>query len=231
MTTKFTRPLLAFLLLPLVVAACWSFFDLLLRLGKSVSDASVPFWLGLAGYFLFQAIFFRPIRTYVFGHELTHALVGILSGARLKSFKVTAHGGSVSLTKSNEWIALAPYFVPLYTLFIIAGYRLAGHFWSLEAYYPVFLFAAGFSLSFHIGLTHFALAQGQSDLKKFGTFYSGVIIALISCLIMTGILKLLFPQHVGIRDFFTDSAHRIAEMSTFIYHKGCTLWASFRSTR
>lgn len=228
---KYLRLIMAFLLLPVTAAVAWSFFDLLLKLGASVSTVSLPFWLGLAGYFLFQVIFFRPIRTYVFGHELTHALMGLLSGARLKGFKVSAAGGSVVLTKSTVWIALAPYFIPIYTLLLVAAYRVAGHFWPLEPYYPYFLFAAGFTLSFHFSLTHFAVAQGQSDLKQFGVFFSGVIIILISCLLMAGLLKLIFPQYVSCREFLYGIWRHVAAIGTFIYTQGAHTWAVSRSTK
>jgi hypothetical protein len=228
---KYLRFILAFCLLPVVAAVGWSFFDLLMQLGKSVSAASLPFWLGLVSYFIFQVVFFRPIRTYVFGHELTHALVGLLSFARLKSFKVSSRGGSVTLTKTNVWIALAPYFVPLYTLLLIGCYRLGNCFWPLNAYYPYFLFAAGFTLSFHFGLTNFALAQGQSDLKQFGTFFSGVLIVLINCLLVAGILKLLFPQHVGLKYFCFESVHKTAVVAKFVYAKGYTLCSFSRSMK
>lgn len=228
---KYLRPLLALCLVPVVIAVGWGFFDLLIRLGKSVSEVSLPFWLGLASYFIFQVVFFRPIRTYVFGHELTHALVGVLTGARLKSFKVSSRGGSVVLTKSSVWIALAPYFVPLYTLLLIGAYRTGCYFWPLGTYYPVFLFAAGFSLSFHFGLTHFALAQGQSDLKQFGTFFSGVFIILINCLLMAGILKLIFPHQVGLKDFWFDCWDKMMLIAQFLYAKGYALWSICRSTK
>ena len=58
------------------------------------------------------------MRTYVFGHELTHALASLAMGGDVLSFKVSKRGGSVSMTKTNFFVALAPYCIPIYTLFI-----------------------------------------------------------------------------------------------------------------
>ena len=92
------------LLLVLVYDFVWLFFSFA---GKTNSNI-VPFWIGIAFYFLFQVIFFKPMSTYVFGHELTHAFAGLLSGAKIKKFKVSSNKGSVTLTKDNVFITLAP---------------------------------------------------------------------------------------------------------------------------
>ena len=39
---------------------------------RGVPEGSFYFFMGLLGYFVMEWAFFRPIRTYVFGHELTH---------------------------------------------------------------------------------------------------------------------------------------------------------------
>jgi hypothetical protein len=225
--TKYIRTGIGLLLLLPACALVWNLFGLFLGLGKNISNAVVPFWLGLAAYFVFQTVFFRPVRTYVFGHELTHALAGILSGARLKSFKVSASGGSVVLTKTNVWIALAPYFLPIYTVALIALYRISGQFWPSEAWHPYFLFVAGFSLSFHFGLTHYALQQGQSDLKQFGTFYSMVVILLVSCLVLAGVMKLIFPDEINLRRYLRQSGQSTVSTGRVLYYQGNKVWSSF----
>ena len=228
---KYVRPVLAALLIPLALALVWNFYCQVVDMGRSVTVSALPFWLGLGSYFIFQIVFFRPIKTYVFGHELTHALVGILSGARLKSFKVSSSGGSVVLTKTNVWITLAPYFIPLYTMLLIGVYWPCSRFWHLEAYYPYFLFAAGFSLSFHFSLTHYALAQGQSDLKQFGKFFSMVFIILVSVLVLTVLLKLLFPQEIQLLAFFKQSGLTTVAIWRALFVEVKKLWLFFRSMK
>ncbi len=213
---KYLRMFLGVLLLPPAAAMAWQFFDLSAGLGSAASGDVIPFWLGLAGYFVFQAVFFRPIKTYVFGHELTHAVVGLLSGARLRSFKVGSAGGSVVLTKTSVWIALAPYFVPLYTLALIVFYAFASQFWPVAAVHSYYLFLAGFTLAFHLALTHYALLQGQSDLKQFGVFFSSVVILIINCVMLTLVLKLLFPGGVNLERYIFTTFEKMVTILNYV---------------
>jgi hypothetical protein len=227
----FARSFVAVCLLPLVLALVWEFFRLAAGLARHSTDGVVPFWIGLAAYMIFQVLFARPLRTYVFGHELTHAVVGILSGARLKSFRVSAAGGSVVLTKTSVWIALAPYFLPIYTLAVMLLFWVGSQFWNISLLYPYFLFAAGFSLSFHYGLTSFALSQEQTDLKEYGVLFSGVMIFLLQFLVTALLLKILFPETVNLRAYLVDSARRTVDIVTWLSVQGRHLWESFPKTK
>jgi len=229
--TSFARFLSAVLLLPLSVALAWSFSRLLLGLAGRVDINVLPFWVGLAGYFIFQALVSRPVKVYVFGHELTHALVGIISGARLKSFKVSSNGGSVVLTKTNVLITLAPYFIPLYTVFLIILYAIGVKFWNFAQYHSYFLFLAGFSLSFHFSLTHFALKQGQRDMQMYGLFFSAVFIAIVNLILLPLILKLVFPQAVNLKQFFLSGYNDTIVIWKLIVSKGDWLWHSLTAMK
>ena len=109
-------------LLPLCVSVSLALLETLRSIQSSgllLSPETV--WL-LTGYFLWLGMWFflpQPVRAYVVAHELTHALVGLLFGARARNLRVSVRGGSVSLTKSNMLITLAPYFFPLYTVIVI----------------------------------------------------------------------------------------------------------------
>jgi hypothetical protein len=221
---KYFRLALAIFLVPPVIALGWNFFDLILSLGQKVSENAMPFWAGLGCYLIFQVVFFRPIRTYIFGHELTHAIVGLLSGARLKSFKVSSSGGSVVLSKTNVLIALAPYFIPLYALIIIFVYWAAGRFWPVANLYPYFLFAAGFSLSFHLSLTWYALSQGQSDLEAFGVFFSAMLILFVNFIALSALFRVLFPGSVDLRGFYTASFAKTIFIWSAVYERSEKLW-------
>ena len=49
----------------------------------------------------------RPLRIYVFGHELTHAIMAKAMGGKVFDFRASRNGGYVITDKSNFWIALA----------------------------------------------------------------------------------------------------------------------------
>jgi len=51
--------------------------------------------------------------TYIFFHELTHALFTLLSSGKIYKFKVAADFGYIRSDKSNFFIRLSPYFFPM----------------------------------------------------------------------------------------------------------------------
>jgi hypothetical protein len=129
---------------------------------------------------------------YIFGHELTHALAGFLSGARINAFKVKKNSGSVSLSKVNIFSVLAPYFVPIYSMILIIAYALANLYAKQKGcnIHPYFLFLLGFTLAFHVALTVFAIRQGQSDLREYGVVFSSFVIIIANCVVLALIFSL-----------------------------------------
>src|ERR1017187_796155 len=127
---KLKRYALAVLLLPLCYGMAVALWEIL-RTFKDVPEGSFYFVAGIGSYLAFQWAFFRPIRTYVFGHELSHALAAWMSGAKVKHFHVSKKGGSVTVSRSNVFVALAPYILPLYALLLLAAY------FAVSYFYPV----------------------------------------------------------------------------------------------
>ena len=194
---KLRRFFIAVLLLPAcygVTRGVWA----LLAGFRNVPEGSFYFFAGALSYFAFQWVFFRPIRTYVFGHELSHAVAAWMSGANVKHFHVSKKGGSVSVSKSNIFIALAPYILPLYALIVMAAYYSACYFYpGVRSYSMVFLWFLGASLGFHMALTAYALKMDQPDLKAAGKFLSAVIIYLGNTIAIVFLLGVLFPKTVS----------------------------------
>jgi len=170
----------------------------ILRHFKDVPEGSFYFVAGIVSYLAFQWVFFRPIRTYVFGHELSHALAAWMSGAKVKRFHVSKKGGSVTVSKSNLFVALAPYILPLYALLVMAVYFMASCFHPvLKNYWRLFLWLLGGTLGFHMALTAYALKMDQPDLKASGKFLSAVIIYLGNTISIVFLLGILFPRTVS----------------------------------
>lgn len=156
-----------------------------------------PYAAGIVGYILIERLAFVPLRLYVFGHEMTHALSCVLSGGRVFDFHASTKGGHVRLSKTNSWIALSPYCVPLYTLFILLVFRVLGVWWNLGFYVPVLQALVGASLAFHFSLTVFALKCHQPDLKVLGWLPSMSVILFANGVCLTVLLALLFPGMLG----------------------------------
>jgi hypothetical protein len=192
---SFLKFILSVLLLPVCYAAGRSLLETIISLNRDMgwNGSWIYFVCGLAAYLVFQAVFFKPMRTYIFGHELTHAMASILSGGKVKSFKVGKNSGNVTLTKTNTFITLAPYFVPIYSLFLIIVYWAAKRALGANLPYGYFLFLFGATLAFHLSLTFFAIKHGQSDLRRYGVIYSLIIIFILNCVVLNLILAPFFP--------------------------------------
>ncbi len=139
---------------------------------------------------------------YVFAHELTHAIAAWASGYRIHSFVVGKDGGHVDMSKSNVFVALAPYVLPFYALLVVLAYRI----WLWQApnsgplAYEAFLLCLGGALAFHWVFTWTALwTVEQPDLALAGgTVFSLVIIALGNGAVVLLALKCLFPKLVSL---------------------------------
>ena len=193
---KLKRFCLAVLLLPACYGVSMGVW-LVLSQFRSVPEGSFYFFAGIGSYFAFQWVFFRPIRTYVFGHELTHAIATWMSGGKVKHFHVSKKGGHVKVSKTNVFIALAPYIIPLYSLLMLGVVFCANHFYPLKSYWQWVLWLLGASFGFHMALTAYALKMDQPDLKTSGKFLSAVFIYLGNAVSIMFLLGVLFPRTVS----------------------------------
>ena len=174
---KFLKLLIALILLPLCWAASRTFFVLL----TATSPGAAGGWFLPAGFFAAVFGFFllpRAFRAYVLGHELSHALAGLLMGARIGRMKVGREGGHVELSKSNFIISLAPYFFPFYTGLVIALWYGIGFFRDVSFLEPLWLALVGLTWGFHIMFTVYMLSQHQPDVQQNGRVFSYVLIYL-----------------------------------------------------
>lgn len=211
------RFIISIILLPLLLVLVYNFLQLFFNFAGKTNAGIVPFWIGIGVYFLFQLIFFKPMSTYVFGHELTHALAGILSGAQIKNFKVSKKGGSVSLTKDNIFITLSPYFFPLYLIIIIIIYFALAWFIDTTKIYSWFLFFSGAALAFHYALTFYAIKIGQEDMRIYGNFFSLVFVCFINIIMVVFVLAWIFPDTINVKDFFIKVFYNGIEFYKYIF--------------
>lgn len=174
-------------------------------MGSQLGEEGVRSWwryaVGAGGYLLVERLLKKPMWLYVVGHELTHAVSGLMSGAEVHSFKATSRGGEVRLSKSNLFIALSPYIVPLYAVIILGIYAFTNVFIPKREITWTFQVLLGAALAFHWSLTFTAFHSHQSDLKVVGFFLSGVLIALGNSLIIGVLGVTLFVKTPTLKDF------------------------------
>jgi hypothetical protein len=165
--------------------------------------ASEEFWFFALGSILWVIMFFglpRPLVMYVFGHELSHAISVWLMGGRVSKFEVRAEGGYIITDTNNVWIALAPYFLPIYSVLVMMIYGGLSAFVDVEPYRRWFFGAIGFTWTFHLTFTIWMLWNGQNDLIEHGTFFSMMLIYLINFAILS-IMLILASRDVTFRSF------------------------------
>lgn len=198
-----------FILLPLAIICLMSLYDqLVFASGKMDILLSVPVWytlLGaaawviLAGSKLFTTSF---VYLYVLGHELTHALAVILSFGKISGFRVALEGGHVQTNKNNLFIALSPYFIPLWAVVWAALYAAVNLFYPLDGYEMVLYAGIGFWWGFHLFWTAWLIPRDQPDLRENDTFFSLMIVYLANMALL--IVMLALCDVLDIRSFCRD---------------------------
>lgn len=181
----FLRLIIGIALLPACWALACSLFEAV-RVSAGSKGAfgvgSISLLGGIAAFSLCWIALAKPVKAYVLGHELTHAIWGILFGARPSSLKVGENGGSVRLTKSNMLITLAPYFFPFYTFVVIVAALVTFAFLRPLPFLPLWMFLIGFTWAFHVLFTLETLAMRQPDVKLYGRVFSWTFIFIVNVL-------------------------------------------------
>jgi hypothetical protein len=196
--TKWVKFVFAIFLLPICAILTQTFFTAFAR--ATITQrlwAGEEFWFFSLGATLWLIAFFglpRPLVIYVFGHELTHALWVWLMGGRVSRFRVSRDGGHVVTTKANFWIALAPYFFPIYSILSIAIYGALSLFLNIQPYGRLLYAVIGATWAFHFTFTCWMIPKNQTDLSDQGTFFSLVVIYLMNLLLLSTMLILASPQ-------------------------------------
>lgn len=164
---------------------------------------TVGFVLHIGWFFshFFQNVF---LYLYVLGHELTHALFVYICFGYVSGFRVGVDGGHVVTNKSNLLIALSPYFIPFWSVVVLA---IAAPI-SLMARFPgqdqALFLLMGATWSFHLLWTLWIIPRDQPDLKENGTFLSLAIIYLANILLIAALLCAAFPQLIDWRVFLGE---------------------------
>lgn len=202
---NFLRMLAGVALLPMCWGVSFALVDSIVIAAGSDGIANaeaLSLLFGIAAFVFAWMALSHPVKMYVLGHELTHALWGLLFGARPSDVRVSASGGSVRLTKSNMLITLAPYFFPFYTFLVIVAALVTYAFLRPLPYLPLWMFLIGFTWSFHVLFTLETLTQRQPDVKLYGRVFSWVFIFIVNIAIvlvwLASMTRLTFPELGGV---------------------------------
>jgi hypothetical protein len=193
MLIRVIKVLIGILLFPVAVAASQAFAGQL-SLIQDFGGLGRYFLNGVVLYLIIHLVLYKPDLFYVFGHEVAHSLACLLCGGRVHAFRVTRRGGRVSTSKSNFFIALFPYFFPVYTIAFWLIYFTTSFFRDVSAFVPQFLFIMGFTLTFHIVMTINSMKIKQSDILKTGYLFSVSLIYMLNLFLVCFILSLVFAE-------------------------------------
>lgn len=191
---RWLKFLVALLLLPAMAGLVWALGDITVTWLPGAGWRS-PWAIAVAAGFVLWVLIYlflpRPMWLYVFGHEFTHALAVILSRGKVSGFHVSSRGGHIATDTVNWYIALSPYFVPIYTLIWMALWLVTSFWWpGINQHERVLFFGIGMTLGFHITFTIGMIHKEQSDLIGQGWLFSFVVIISINVLIL---LALIIP--------------------------------------
>ncbi len=164
---KWPIAVIALLLLPKMLRQCG---EVLSYMANHLTHYQLLL-VGAAAYTLLWLVWLRHSRMMhwfsTLEHELTHALVAVLTLNRVTGLNATATGGVMQFHGAGNWlITLAPYFVPTLSLLVLGLLALAK-----AAYYPVLLACMGLSLAYHTQSTWHELHGQQPDLKQAGWLF------------------------------------------------------------
>ena len=211
--TRWVKFVVALFLLPVCAILTQTFFTVFTR--ATVTQrlwAGEEFWFFSLGVILWLIAFFglpRPLLVYVFGHELTHALWVFLMGGRVSRFRVGRDGGHIVTDRNNFWIALAPYFFPLYSILALALYGAASLWMDVQPLGRWLYAIVGVTWAFHFTFTCWMIPKSQTDLTENGTFFSLVLIYLMNLLLLSAMLVIASAQ-ISFADFAAELGNNVS---------------------
>jgi drug/metabolite transporter superfamily protein YnfA len=136
-------------------------------------------------------------------------------GGRVSRFRVGPDGGHVVTTKANFWIALAPYFFPLYSILALAIYGVLSLFMNVQQYGRLLYAVIGATWAFHFTFTCWMIPKNQTDLSDQGTFFSLLVIYLMNLALLCVMLILASPQ-ITFASFGADLLINLGDFSTWL---------------
>lgn len=224
------------LLLPLSIVMTFALLVQLYHAAPMVSSTSFllsePVWYSLMGVGLFLSLRIisqlEPITVYIYvlGHELTHAIAAWLSFSKVQTIHFDMEGGYVETEADNLFVALSPYFVPLWMLCWLSILFVVNFFFPFAEYNAWFYAGLGFWWTFHLHWTAWIIPREQPDLLENELVFSTLLIMLINVGILIGLL-ICFGV-VSPSGYYTDFLNCARSIWAMLSDVSLWFWETFR---
>lgn len=226
------RLVLGCALLPLSIVMVFALLVQLYHAAPTMGNFSFwmsePVWYSVMGALSMVLLKFSVVAdkillyAYVLGHELTHAITAKLSGGHVSGFNIGPDGGYVETDADNLFIALSPYFVPLW-MFCWLGVLWAVNFvFPFEDFAPWFYAGFGFWWAFHLYWTAWIIPREQPDMLSNGIVCSAMLIMLMNLLVLLAVLRSFGVM--TLRGYAEDFVRCAQEVGAFFCDIGLWLW-------
>ena len=200
MLKTIVRFLVSIFIFPIAVGATTALYRNIDSIERFTGELHIFSW-GAISYFLLHLFFYKPTFFYVLGHEAVHAVAAWLCGGKVSSFRVGKEGGRVTTDKSNLFISLSPYFVPLYTILVLIVYFIVSASYDVRS--QTFMYLIGFTIAFHVVSTVEAIKIHQPDIIKSGALFSIILVYILNVFVVSLLFGVLFPGF-AVRNYFGD---------------------------
>jgi len=228
-------------LLPGVTAA----FALHVVFLTHVPTILIPIGIGtFLGILLDHFVLHRVPVVETFEHELTHAVVALMFFRRVTGFVVKRSGGTVSHQGGfggqfgTDVIGLAPYMLPLFTLFSVIARP-----WVPPTWFPWYDGWIGVTFGYHVWSAIEEIQESwtkrsfvsagtgmitQTDIARRGYIYSAIFIAAFTMALHGLLIALLLKGWHGVGGWAWEvwSVTGIVMMHIGSWVKGFAMWAS-----
>jgi hypothetical protein len=209
---KVIRLIIGLLLIPLALSfihEAWLF--LRANLSLFVSNWSI---YGAITYLLLSLVLLgNRLRFLEFlEHELGHTIIALLHFYDVKVLLVNTEGGLIAYQgPSNFLVALAPYFLPVFTIPLVIVKPLI-----FSSVHNIFDFLIGFTLAFHYLALLKEFRFRQPDIQTTGPVFSLVLTVTLNVIFLVIILSVVLGSFPSIRSYFENAIARTIESYTYI---------------
>jgi len=211
---KFLISAILLFLLPGASIAFWRY-----SVAQARSDIALPLALGIIGGVLVDRYLLRRWRRFhIFEHELTHALAALMFLHPISAFVVRHDGGYIRHrggfggVYGDDFIGLAPYVVPTFTLLSVLTRPFVPGAW-----FPWYDVWVGCTFGYHLHSTYWELRGSwtsrefhlpgtsewtKSDVASRGRVYSGLFILTVTLMVHGLMFAILFGGYGAVRPWF-----------------------------